>query len=69
MKTKGEQKYETEQERLCQLLTAQSEDLREEIIAFFETEKKRRKTIWERVREIFKIGRKIRKRKDDADEK
>lgn len=69
MKTKEEQKHETEQERLCQLLTAQSEDLREEIMAFFETEKERRKTIWERVREIFKRGRKIRKRKDDMDEK
>ena len=67
MKTKGEQKREPEEERLCQLLTEQPDELQQEIMAFFEAGKEQ-KTIWEIVRGVFKRGRKIRKRKDDVDE-
>lgn len=67
MTKETEQKRETEQERLCQLLTEQSDELQQEIMAFFEAGKEQ-KTIWEIVRGVFKRGRKIRKRKDDVDE-
>lgn len=41
-----------QEERLHQLLTEQPEELRNEIIAFFE-EGKKQKTIWERIRGVF----------------
>ena len=41
-----------QEERLHQLLTEQSDELRNEIIAFFE-EGKKQKTIWERIRGVF----------------
>lgn len=42
-----------EEEKLHQLLAECSEELQKEIVAFFEEDKKQ-KTIWERVRGIFK---------------
>lgn len=41
-----------QEERLHQLLAEQPEELRNEIIAFFE-EGKKQKTIWERIRGVF----------------
>lgn len=54
VKTKEEHdEISLQEERLHQLLTEQSEELQEEIIAFFE-EGKNRKTIWERIRGVFR---------------
>ena len=48
---KKQSEISPQEERLHQLLTEQSDELRNEIIAFFE-EGKKQKTIWERIRRV-----------------
>lgn len=48
-----ENEISPQEERLHKLLTKQSDELQREIISFFEEGKKKKRTIWERVRGIF----------------